>query len=38
MLKMIFADGFVHADLHPGNLLVTPRARSRCSIWAWSPS
>ncbi|MBL8632348.1 MAG: AarF/ABC1/UbiB kinase family protein [Myxococcales bacterium] len=24
MLKMIFADGFVHADLHPGNLLVTP--------------
>lgn len=23
MLKMIFADGFVHADLHPGNLLVT---------------
>jgi len=23
MLKMIFADGFVHADLHPGNLLFT---------------
>lgn len=23
MLKMIFADGFVHADLHPGNILVT---------------
>ena len=21
MLKMIFADGFVHADLHPGNIL-----------------
>lgn len=27
MLKMIFADGFVHADLHPGNLLVTPRGQ-----------
>jgi ubiquinone biosynthesis protein len=24
MLKMVFADGFVHADLHPGNILVTP--------------
>lgn len=24
MLQMVFADGFVHADLHPGNLLVTP--------------
>lgn len=23
MLKMIFSDGFVHADLHPGNILVT---------------
>ncbi len=22
LLKMIFADGFVHADLHPGNILV----------------
>lgn len=22
-LKMCFADGFVHADLHPGNLLIT---------------
>jgi len=22
--KMCFEDGFVHADLHPGNLLVTP--------------
>ncbi|MDQ3365850.1 MAG: AarF/UbiB family protein [Myxococcota bacterium] len=22
LLKMVFADGFVHADLHPGNLLV----------------
>lgn len=24
MLKMVFSDGFVHADLHPGNILVTP--------------
>ena len=23
MLKMIFEDGFVHADLHPGNILIT---------------
>lgn len=23
MLKMIFRDGFVHADLHPGNVLLT---------------
>lgn len=27
MLKMVFADGFVHADLHPGNLLVTPHGQ-----------
>ena len=27
LLKMIFIDGFVHADLHPGNLFVTPDAR-----------
>lgn len=27
MLKMIFADGFVHADLHPGNILVTRDGR-----------
>jgi ubiquinone biosynthesis protein len=24
MLKMIFEDGFVHADLHPGNIFITP--------------
>jgi ubiquinone biosynthesis protein len=24
LLKMIFEDGFVHADLHPGNILITP--------------
>lgn len=27
MLKMVFADGFVHADLHPGNILVTPAGK-----------
>lgn len=25
MLQMVFKDGFVHADLHPGNVLVTPK-------------
>ena len=24
LLKMIFTDGFVHADLHPGNIFITP--------------
>ena len=24
LLKMVFADGFVHADLHPGNIIVEP--------------
>ena len=23
MLKMVFEDGFVHADLHPGNIFIT---------------
>jgi ubiquinone biosynthesis protein len=27
LLKMIFEDGFVHADLHPGNILVTPSGK-----------
>jgi ubiquinone biosynthesis protein len=27
LLKMIFEDGFVHADLHPGNILVTTDGR-----------
>ncbi len=27
LLQMIFADGFVHADLHPGNLLVDARGK-----------
>jgi len=27
LLKMVFADGFVHADLHPGNIFVTPDDR-----------
>jgi ubiquinone biosynthesis protein len=25
LLRMVFENGFVHADLHPGNILVTPR-------------
>jgi ubiquinone biosynthesis protein len=24
LMKMIFDDGFVHADLHPGNIFITP--------------
>jgi ubiquinone biosynthesis protein len=27
LLKMIFEDGFVHADLHPGNMFVLPDQR-----------
>jgi ubiquinone biosynthesis protein len=27
LLKMVFADGFVHADLHPGNILVDPHGK-----------
>ena len=27
LLKMVFVDGFVHADLHPGNLLVEDTGR-----------
>ncbi|MFH0900988.1 MAG: AarF/UbiB family protein [Pseudomonadota bacterium] len=27
LLKMVFEDGFVHADLHPGNILITPEGR-----------
>jgi len=27
LLKMVFADGFVHADLHPGNILIDERSR-----------
>ncbi len=27
ILKMVFDDGFVHADLHPGNILLTPDDR-----------
>ncbi len=27
LLQMVFDDGFVHADLHPGNILVTPDDR-----------
>jgi ubiquinone biosynthesis protein len=27
LLKMIFEDGFVHADLHPGNIFITPEQK-----------
>jgi ubiquinone biosynthesis protein len=27
LLQMVFKDGFVHADLHPGNILVTPAGK-----------
>ncbi|MBX3131127.1 MAG: AarF/ABC1/UbiB kinase family protein [Polyangiaceae bacterium] len=27
VLRMIFQDGFVHADLHPGNIILTPDDR-----------
>lgn len=27
ILQMVFRDGFVHADLHPGNIILTPDAR-----------
>jgi ubiquinone biosynthesis protein len=27
LLKMVFEDGFVHADLHPGNILITRDSR-----------
>jgi len=27
ILKMVFTDGFVHADLHPGNIILTPDQR-----------
>src|SRR5262249_25662661 len=27
LMKMVFIDGFVHADLHPGNIFVTPEGR-----------
>jgi ubiquinone biosynthesis protein len=27
LLKMVFQDGFVHADLHPGNILITPEGK-----------
>src|SRR3954453_3484103 len=28
LLKMVFADGFVHADLHPGNIFVDDTGRA----------
>ncbi|MBX3251441.1 MAG: AarF/ABC1/UbiB kinase family protein [Myxococcales bacterium] len=27
ILQMVFKDGFVHADLHPGNIMLTPDGR-----------
>ncbi|MCE9578027.1 MAG: hypothetical protein K8W52_33150 [Deltaproteobacteria bacterium] len=27
LLQMVFKDGFVHADLHPGNIFVTPEGK-----------
>ncbi|CAM9598917.1 unnamed protein product [Choristocarpus tenellus] len=30
-LKMVFLDNFVHADLHPGNILITSRADGKGS-------
>ena len=27
LMKMVFIDGFVHADLHPGNIFVTPEGK-----------
>lgn len=27
LLKMVFEDGFVHADLHPGNIFITPEGK-----------
>ncbi len=35
IIRMLYRDGFFHADLHPGNLLVLPGARSGSSTWAW---
>ena len=34
-LQQILADGFFHADPHPGNVLLTPDGGSRSSISAW---
>jgi ubiquinone biosynthesis protein len=33
-LRHAMRDGFFHADMHPGNLFVDPKATSSPSIWA----
>jgi predicted unusual protein kinase regulating ubiquinone biosynthesis (AarF/ABC1/UbiB family) len=34
-LKQIFEDGFFHADPHPGNMFITPRATSEENKVSW---
>lgn len=35
VLKMLLTDNLVHADLHPGNILVTERAEPRSPPYFW---
>ena len=34
--KMVFEDGFFHADPHPGNFFIEPDGRSGSSTSGWS--
>ena len=36
IIRMLYQDGFFHADLHPANLLILPEPKSAFSISAWS--